>query len=64
LSTRLAAGLRWAVEKRFFVGGELGLTSWSNVESGATGCCGTPLSGLLTFAATLLLSVTYSVFER
>jgi hypothetical protein len=64
LSTRLAAGLRWPVSNRVLLGGELGLTSWSNVESGPTGYNGTPLSGLSTFAAMLLFSVTYSVFER
>jgi hypothetical protein len=64
LATRLATGLRWALGERFLLGGELGLTRWSNVESGPTGCCGYSLSGLDTWAATLLFSVTYSVFAR
>ena len=64
LSARLAAGIRSSVGKRFLLGGELGLTAWSNVESGPTGAFGARLSGLSTWAMTLLLSVTYSLFER
>ena len=64
LSARLAAGIRSSVGKRFLLGGELGLTRWSNVESGPTGPFGASLSGLSTWAMTLLLSVTYSLFER
>ena len=64
LSARLAGGIRSAVGKRLLLGGELGLTRWSNVESGPTGAFGTPLSGLSTSAMTLLFSATYSLFER
>jgi hypothetical protein len=64
LSGRMAAGLRSSVGRRFLLGGELGFTAWSNVESGPTGYNGTRLSGLDTWAMTLLLSVTYSLFER
>jgi hypothetical protein len=64
LSTRLAAGLRSSVGNRFLLGGDFGLTTWSNVESGPTGYNGTRLSGLSTYAVTLLLSLTYSLFER
>ena len=64
LSGRMAAGLRSSIGRRFLLGGELGFTAWSNVESGPTGYNGASQSGLSTWAMTLLLSVTYSLFER
>ena len=63
-SMRLAGGARWPVGPRLLLGGELGLTRWSNVETGATGPFGNPTSGRSTWALNLLFTTTYSLFER
>jgi hypothetical protein len=63
-SMRLAGGARWPVGPTLLLGGELGLTRWSNVETGPTGPSGVPTSGRSTWALNLLFTTTCSLFDR